>query len=153
MAARGPHIQELVILAATLCCNNLTISWSGKLTLNVCIVLWNKNTNTRTNEYKETLLVKGIDRQNFEISLRSAIFYRKSMTHHKICYYKPCKRWFLSRSVPEFNFAFFTFILSSFLFGFVKILANVGYLSIPFSLNKFLFDVWKVLHNSLPVGI
>ena len=43
--------------------------------------------------------------------------------------------------------------LPIFFFGFVKILANLGYLSIPFSLNKFLFDVWKVLHNSLPVGI
>ena len=39
MAARGQHIQELVILAATLCCNNLTISWKGKLTLNIYIVL------------------------------------------------------------------------------------------------------------------
>ncbi len=85
MAARGPHIQELVILAATLCCNNLTISWQGKLTLNDYIFLQNTDTNTRTNEYKETLLLKGRDRQNFEISLRSAIFYRKSMTHHKIC--------------------------------------------------------------------
>ena len=34
MAARGPHIQKFVILAATLCCENLTISCRGKLTLN-----------------------------------------------------------------------------------------------------------------------
>ena len=34
MAARGPHIQKFVILAATLCCYKLTISWKGKLTLN-----------------------------------------------------------------------------------------------------------------------
>ena len=34
MAARGPHIQKFVILAATLCSDNLTISWRDKLTLN-----------------------------------------------------------------------------------------------------------------------
>ena len=34
MAARGPHIQKFVILAATLCCDNLTISCRGKHTLN-----------------------------------------------------------------------------------------------------------------------
>ena len=33
MAARGPHIQKFVILAATLCCDNLTISWPDKHTL------------------------------------------------------------------------------------------------------------------------
>ena len=30
MAARGQHIQEFVILAATLCCDNLNISWRDK---------------------------------------------------------------------------------------------------------------------------
>ena len=34
MAARGWHIQKFVILAATLCCDKLTISWRDKLTLN-----------------------------------------------------------------------------------------------------------------------
>ena len=35
LAARGPHIHKFVILAATLCCDNLNISWRGKLTLNI----------------------------------------------------------------------------------------------------------------------
>ena len=34
MAARGPHIQKFVILAATLCCDNLKISCRDKHTLN-----------------------------------------------------------------------------------------------------------------------
>ena len=37
MAARGPHLQKFVILAATLCCDNLKGSWQGKLTLNIYI--------------------------------------------------------------------------------------------------------------------
>ena len=38
MAARGPHIQKFVILAATLCCDDLNISWRDKLTLNIVLI-------------------------------------------------------------------------------------------------------------------
>ena len=83
----------------------------------ISVTLWQpmffKSTNTRPNEYKETIRKllwergEGAELWDFQSILAhsTAIFHRKSMNNHNMCFcnlFNPCNRRFLSSQCPYF---------------------------------------------------